>query len=134
MTTGPGDARQPAVRGDGSFPFVAESEGAGAVIRWTGAGAEHARGPIAGRDPAWSPDGDPVACSSDLESVSQIFASPVLGREPVQVTQREYTSDSQPGRRAARTSPMLLSETRTGTSGLLRWIPASLGASRTTQL
>ena len=86
LTTGPGDARQPAVRRDGSLAFVVESEGAGEVIRWTGAGDEDARDLVAGRDPAWAPDGDHVAYSSGVDGVSQISVSAVSGGDPVQVT------------------------------------------------
>jgi TolB protein len=86
LTMGPGDARQPAVRADGAYAFVAESGGTGEVIRWTGAGPEDARNLVAGRDPAWAPDGDHVAHSAGVEGVSQIFVTTVSGGKSVQVT------------------------------------------------
>jgi TolB protein len=87
LTVRPDDARQPTVRGDGSFAYVAKSEGVADVIRWAGAGSTDTRDVVAGRDPAWAPDGEHLAYSAGVDGVSQIFVAAASGRKAVPVTE-----------------------------------------------
>jgi TolB protein len=89
LTAGPGEARQPAGRRDGSLAFVAESEGGPEVIRWMSAGSDEVLDLFSGRDPAWSPDGARLAFSAGVDGVSQVFVSDPSGGMPVQVTLEE---------------------------------------------
>ncbi len=86
LTTGPADARQPAVRRDGVIAFVVKNEAAPDAIRQLGGGSEGAADLIAGREPAWSPDGGRLAFSASPEGVSQVFVASTSGIALSQLT------------------------------------------------
>jgi len=102
LTVGPGDARQPAVRKDGTLAFVVETETGQAMIRQVGGSGGPGQDLVAGRDPAWSPQsltapeggigGAPLAYAASQEGISQMFVTSVgaVGdRVATQVTAEE---------------------------------------------
>ena len=89
LTSGPGDARQPALRPEGGLAFVAESETGQAMIRRMGEGEQGDTDLFAGRDPAWSPDSTRLAFAASLEGVSQVFTAVARSGAPVPVTVEE---------------------------------------------
>jgi tricorn protease-like protein len=89
LTTGPGDAFQPAAGRDGALAFVTEGAGGQAMIRRLEGGGGEAIDLFAGRDPAWSPAGAKLAYAASPEGVSQVFAAALNAGTPVQVTAEE---------------------------------------------
>ncbi len=74
LTSGPGGARQPAVRGDGALAYVVEIEpGQKAIRQRDGDGQETDL--FAGREPAWSSDGQRLAYTTSQEGVSQVSSA-----------------------------------------------------------
>jgi Tol biopolymer transport system component len=86
ITSGPGSARQPALRSDGVLAYVTESNSGRSVIRTLGEGEDEDRTLIAGLEPAWAPDGTWLAYSANSEGVSQVYTAPLDGGAPRQVT------------------------------------------------
>lgn len=89
LTAGPGDARQPAARDDGALAFVVKAGASQAMIRQMGGGGTGAEDLIAGRDPAWSPDGASLAFAADPEGVSQVFLASTVGAALAKFTHEE---------------------------------------------
>jgi TolB protein len=90
LTTGPGDARQPALRKGGVLAYVAESETAQAMIRQVDAeGSNKRQDLVVGRDPAWAPDGAQLSYAASSEGVSQVFTLEANRGTPFPVTAEE---------------------------------------------
>jgi dipeptidyl aminopeptidase/acylaminoacyl peptidase len=102
LTVGPGDARQPAARQDGTLAFVGATETGQTMIRQIGMDGGPAQDLVAGRDPAWSfrpltptasgTDSTRLAYSASQEGISQVFVletEAVGDRGAVQVTAEE---------------------------------------------
>lgn len=89
LTTGPGDARQPALRQDGVLAFVVKTGTSPSMIRQMGGGSEGSEDLIAGREPAWFLDGEGLAFSSSPKGVSQVFVAATAGVALSQVTDEE---------------------------------------------
>jgi TolB protein len=86
LTTGPGDARQPAARRDGVLAYAAETGTGQTMIRQMEIGAAGATDLVVGRDPAWSPQGGHLAYASSQDGISQVFALGADQDEPLQLT------------------------------------------------
>jgi Tol biopolymer transport system component len=96
LTAGPGNARQPAMRQDGTLAFVAETETGQAMIRQVGDGGGPGQDLVAGHDPAWSfvpsgggTGGARLAYAASQEGVSQVFVTEAGGGVAAQVTAEE---------------------------------------------
>ncbi len=89
LTTGPGDARQPALGREGTLAFVAESQVSQAMIRQMGNSGAGVEDLFAGWDPAWSTDGTRLAYTASLDGVGQVFVAAANSGTPVQVTGEE---------------------------------------------
>ena len=81
LTTGPGDARQPAWGPGGQLAFVAEGEAGQATIQQISADQEEAEDLVPGRDPAWPPGGERLAYAASVEGISQVFVADAEGPE-----------------------------------------------------
>jgi Tol biopolymer transport system component len=86
LTTGPGDARQPAMKGDGLLALVAEGEAGQTTIRQMAVAGGEETDLFAGREPAWSVDGKRLAFSTSLAGVSQVVVADAAGHGPLPVT------------------------------------------------
>jgi hypothetical protein len=86
LTTGPGDARQPALGADGVLALVSEGTSGRAMIRQMMTSGGEERDLFAGRDPAWSPDAKRLAFSASVAGVSQVVIAKAPGGAPVPVT------------------------------------------------
>jgi len=73
LTGGPGDARQPAWSREGLLAFVGETGSLGEMIRVMDKSTGSERDAIAGREPAWSPDGTRLAYAASQDGVQQVF-------------------------------------------------------------
>jgi TolB protein len=89
LSQGPGEARQPSWSGEGALAFVAEAADGPATVQVLAAGADQPQDLFAGRDPAWSPDGQRLAYAASVEGVSQVFVAGVEGGAPAPVTAEE---------------------------------------------
>jgi WD40 repeat protein len=89
LTTGPGDARQPAVGGDGSLTFVATSESGQAIVRRKGLLEQEGEILFGGMEPEWAPDGSRLAYTSSSQGVSQVYVALAGSEEANQVTREE---------------------------------------------
>jgi dipeptidyl aminopeptidase/acylaminoacyl peptidase len=95
LTSGPGDARQPAAAPDGSLAFVVEGEGGQATIRKMAGQGDEATDLAAGRDPAWSGDGR-LAYAASVEGISQVMAGAVqVTSETIYAGQPAWSPDGQ---------------------------------------
>lgn len=86
LTTGPGDARQPAVRQDGVLAYAAETGTGQTMIRQMQIGGAGATDLVVGRDPAWSPQGGHLAYLASPNGVSQVFTVSADQEEPLRLT------------------------------------------------
>ncbi len=74
LTTGPGDARQPAGgAADGVLTFVAGAGAGQAVIEQLAGKGGGIHKVVPGRDPAWSPSGTRLAYAASVEGISQVW-------------------------------------------------------------
>lgn len=87
LSSGPGDARQPILRGDGTMAFVAESASGQAVIHHVALDKDDdGKDLFPGRDPAWSSDGSRLAYASSVEGLSQVFVTDPANGNPLPLT------------------------------------------------
>lgn len=86
LSGGPGSARQPAPRKDGTLTFVADGEDGKSVIRQLDRESLEEVDLVTGVDPAWAPDGRRLAYTASLEGVSQVFTTAGSGGVSTQVT------------------------------------------------
>jgi Tol biopolymer transport system component len=86
LTTGPGDARQPAVRAGGGLAFVAENGAGQPVIREMAADSAESVALFAGREPAWSPHGERLAFTASQAGISQVVVAEVAAGRLLTVT------------------------------------------------
>jgi dipeptidyl aminopeptidase/acylaminoacyl peptidase len=89
LTSGPGDARQPAVGKDGQLAYVTKTGNGQSTIRRMAQGNSTGENWLAGAEPAWAPDGLVLAYSSIVGGVSQISVVAASGGPPSQVTDEE---------------------------------------------
>jgi Tol biopolymer transport system component len=89
LTTGPGDARQPASRADGVMAFVAETGAGQTMIREMALNGDGVSDLWVGRDPAWSPDGAHLAYAASPKGVSQVFVASSNDVTPTKLTAEE---------------------------------------------
>jgi Tol biopolymer transport system component len=89
LTTGPGDALQPAAGPGETLGYVTQSQDGQTMIQQLDAEGEGWTAAFPGRDPAWSSDGLQLAYSASSEGVSQVFNMPTSGGSPLQVTSEE---------------------------------------------
>jgi Tol biopolymer transport system component len=89
LTTGPGDAFQPAAGWDGALALVTEGAGGQGMVRRLEGDRGAATDLFAGRDPAWSPAGAQLAFAASPEGVSQVFAAALSAGALAQVTAEE---------------------------------------------
>jgi hypothetical protein len=88
LTLGPGEARQPAVSGDGTLVYVTEIEPGEKEI-WQQVGDGQEMSLFAGREPAWSADGRRLAYTTSQEGVSQVSSASLEERVSLLVTQEQ---------------------------------------------
>lgn len=89
LTGGPGGARQPTPRADGTLAFVAEGEDGTSVIQQLDGESLEENDLVTGVDPAWAPDGRQLAYVTSLRGVNQVFTAAGGGGVPTQVTTEE---------------------------------------------
>jgi hypothetical protein len=89
LTSGPGDAHQPAPRKDGVLAFVAKTAGGQAMIRQSGKNGEQGTDLFAGVDPTWAPGGLPLAFAANVDGASQVFVAEAGAGITKQVTVEE---------------------------------------------
>ena len=89
LTSGLGDARQPAVGKDGLLAYVTKTVNGQSTIRQMARGDSTGENWLAGAEPAWAPDGLVLAYSSIVGGVSQISVVAASGDPPLQVTDEE---------------------------------------------
>ena len=75
LTAGPGACRQPAIGLAGSLVFVAEEKGALARLRYKAGEDASVVDLFAGRDPAWSWDGQSLVFARSVGGVTQVFVA-----------------------------------------------------------
>ena len=95
LTSGVGEARQPAWGPGDSLTFVSETEDGQAVIRRMELDSDEATEVFLGRDPAWSPTESRLAYTSGSDHVSQVFTAKSNAVYPYQLT-RELVYAGQP--------------------------------------
>jgi dipeptidyl aminopeptidase/acylaminoacyl peptidase len=76
LTSGPGGARQPDVESGGKLVYVTEPEPGQKVIRQLDKDGQDSE-LFAGREPAWSDDGQRLAYTSSQEGVSQVSSASI---------------------------------------------------------
>jgi Tol biopolymer transport system component len=89
LTSGPGNARQPAIGTGGRLAYVTESQGGRSMIRILEGGEQEGTDLLLGVEPAWAPDGTRLAYSANVEGVSQVVVVALDGGAPTQVTAEE---------------------------------------------
>ena len=89
LTSGPSDARQPAVGKDGLLAYVTKTGNGQSTIRRMAPGNSTGENWLAGAEPAWAPDGLVLAYSSIVGGVSQISVVAASSDLPLQMTEEE---------------------------------------------
>ncbi len=89
LTVGPGDARQPAVAPGGKLAFAAQGPDGATLLQEMPAGGGAAADLVAGREPAWAPDGQRLAYTGGSSGVSQIAVLDLASGASIQVTAEE---------------------------------------------
>lgn len=94
-TSGPGDARQPAMGQDSTLAYVTESGDGRSMIRMLKSADGIGEDLSTGVEPAWAPDSAGLAYSAATDGVSQVYAAALDGGSPMLVT-AEDTYAGQP--------------------------------------
>jgi len=89
LTSGPGNARQPAVGTEGTLVYVTESQGGRSMIRKLEGDEQEGMDLFLGVEPTWAPDGTHLAYSANVEGVSQMVVVALDGGAPAQVPAEE---------------------------------------------